>query len=124
MGEKRKKEKKAERPKSIETLRRERKEREAANTPEAKLAAFKKKVAEDAKQFLEDEKKKAEEAARAEEEKKKQAALEELRTAVVELRKLALAGETGMGLRMAKMRVATATKASAALGIDQDIIVE
>merc|ERR1711920_1222397 len=53
-----------------------------------------------------------------------EAALSEIREAVAELRNLALAGETGMGLRMAKMRVAKATKAAQELQIDQEIIVD
>lgn len=116
--------KKEERPKTIEELRRERKAREAANTPEAKLAAFKLRVAEDARQLLEDEERRKEEAEKAEQDRTQQAALAELAEAVCELRRLASEGETGgLAVRSAKMRVAVATKAAAALGIPQDDIV-
>merc|ERR1712087_183417 len=51
-------------------------------------------------------------------------ALNELRESVAAFRDVASSGEQGMPLRMAKMRVAQATKAAAAAGIDQEIIVE
>merc|ERR1712060_838007 len=54
----------------------------------------------------------------------REAALNEMRAAVAELRDLVAKGETGMGLRMAKMRIAKATKEAQAAGIDQDVIVE
>merc|ERR1712039_899875 len=68
------------------------------------------------------ERKKAEEEAK--KAKEVELALNELRESVAAFRDVASSGEQGMPLRMAKMRVAQATKAAAAAGIDQEIIVE
>lgn len=120
---------KEERKKTIEELRRERKEREKNDTPEnrakqaeeeaaAKVAAFKAKVASDARALLaaEEDRQKA---------AKKEACLAELRAAIGEVRKLA--GQEDQGgeqMKPAKLRVAKALQAATAAGIDQEEIVE
>lgn len=102
----------------------ERKAREAANTPEAKVAAFKAAVAEDAIKMLEEEKRKVEEAAEAQRKQIREAAIAELSEAASELRKAAEAGEVGMAMRQAKMRLGVATKAAASAGVSQESMVE
>merc|ERR1711920_785150 len=83
---------------------------------------------EEERERKEEEEKAEAERKKAEEEAKKakevELALNELRESVAAFRDVASSGEQGMPLRMAKMRVAQATKAAAAAGIDQEIIVE